>query len=98
LRRYTYFVYVMTSKRNGTLYIGITNELIYRVDQHKVGIIKGFTQKYKVHNLVYYEETDSVEAAILREKQLKKWKREWKIDLIEKRNPYWNDLYSEIIQ
>ena len=98
MRKYTFFVYIMASKRNGTLYIGVTNEIINRVSQHKNGVVKGFTREYKVHDLVYYEETNSVEAAILREKQLKKWKREWKIELIEKKNPYWNDLYGEIIQ
>jgi len=98
MKRYTFFVYILASGRNGTLYTGFTNDLIRRVDEHKRGFKKGFTRDYKVNNLVYYEETDSVEAAILREKQLKKWKRKWKLELIEGKNPYWNDLFKEIVK
>ena len=86
----------MASKRNGTLYIGVTNNLIRRVYEHKNNLIKGFTSKYGVHRLVYFESTSEVESAILREKQLKKWKREWKLELIEKINPEWKDLYEEL--
>ncbi len=82
-----YFIYILASKRNGTLYIGVTNDLIRRIYEHKNDLIKGFTQKYQVHNLVYYEQTESIETAITREKQLKKWRREWKITLIENMNP-----------
>ena len=92
-----YYVYIMASKRNGTLYIGVTNHLIRRVYEHKNGLLEGFTKKYKIDNLVYYELTTTIESAIKREKQLKKWNRQWKINLIEKNNPEWDDLYSELI-
>jgi len=92
-----YYVYILTSKRNGTLYIGVTNNLIRRVYEHKTGIIKGFTSKYDVHLLVYYEHTNDIQSAIKREKQLKKWKRKWKLELIEEMNPNWRDLYEDIL-
>jgi len=92
-----YYVYILSSKRNGTLYIGITNNLLRRVYEHKNNIIKGFTEKYKVHNLVYYEIANDINAAITREKRIKKWKRQWKIELIEKDNPEWRDLYYDLI-
>ena len=91
-----YFVYIMASKKNGTLYIGVTNDLIKRVYQHKNNIIKGFTEKYSVHNLVYYEPYRYVKDAINREKRLKRWKRAWKIRLIEQENPNWEDLYPKL--
>ena len=93
-----YYVYILASKRNGTLYIGVTSELIKRVYEHKNNLVEGFTQKYKVHNLVYYETTDDINSAITREKQLKKWKRTWKMELIEMNNPGWRDLYFGLIQ
>lgn len=89
-----YYVYIMASQKNGTLYIGMTSDLLNRVYQHKTEEVKGFTKKYKVHLLVYYEQTSDVNSAIAREKQLKAWKRNWKIDLIEKKNPDWKDLYG----
>src|SRR3989338_11409636 len=92
-----YFVYILANKRNGTLYIGITNNLIKRVYEHKNNLADGFTKKYKVHKLVYYEQSDDVNAAIAREKAMKKWYRQWKIDLIEETNPQWRDLYEELI-
>jgi putative endonuclease len=92
-----YYVYILASDRNGTLYIGVTNDLVKRVWQHKNNIIPGFTQKYNVHKLVYYEHTGNIESAISREKQLKKWNRDWKIQLIEKSNYEWKDLYETII-
>ena len=92
-----YYVYLLASKRNGTLYIGVTNDLVRRVWEHKNNIIKGFTQKYSVHNLVYYEIIADIDSAIMREKQMKKWRRQWKIELIEKNNPDWKDLYSGLI-
>ena len=92
-----YYVYILASKRKGTLYIGVTSDLIKRVYEHKNNLIEGFTQKYDVHNLVYYEVTESVESAINREKQLKKWNRAWKIKLIEKTDPKWKDLYFNFI-
>ena len=91
-----YYVYILASKKDGVLYIGVTNDLVRRVYEHKNDIVKGLTQKYFVKKLVYYEVTKSVVIAIQREKQLKKWKREWKIALIEEFNPEWNDLYYEI--
>ena len=92
-----YYVYIMASRKNGTLYIGVTRNLIKRVYEHKNDLVKGFTQKYQIHDLVYYESTTSVSAAIAREKQLKAWHRPWKIALIEKFNPLWKDLYEDII-
>ncbi|MBI4284433.1 MAG: GIY-YIG nuclease family protein [Chloroflexi bacterium] len=89
-------VYILASRRNGTLYIGVTNDLIRRVYEHKSDFIKGFTEKYGVHMLVYYEECDSAESAFRREKQLKVWHRKWKIRLIEEKNPEWQDLYEEV--
>ncbi len=88
-----YFIYILTSKRNGTLYIGVTNNLLERVNQHKNNLVDGFTKKYDVHNLVYYEAYKNIEDAIAREKCMKKWKRKWKLELIESSNPNWEDLY-----
>lgn len=92
-----YYIYILASKKNGTLYIGVTGDLIKRVDEHKQNTVAGFTKKYNVHTLVYYEVFQDIEEAILREKQMKKWNRSWKINLIEEKNPEWKDLYSEII-
>lgn len=91
-----YCVYVLASKRNGTLYVGVTSDLKKRVYQHKHDVLEGFTKKYGVHTLVYYECCESVEAALAREKQLKKWNRKWKLNLIERGNPEWRDLYEEL--
>jgi putative endonuclease len=91
-----YFVYILASKRNGTLYIGVTNNLIKRVYEHKTDLVDGFTKKYRVHNLIYYEIYNSIDDAIVREKRLKKWKRQWKTELIEKNNPEWMDLYERL--
>ncbi|NHZ87083.1 MAG: GIY-YIG nuclease family protein [Planctomycetia bacterium] len=88
----SYYVYILASKRNGTLYTGVTNNLERRVYEHKNKLVKGFTKKYNVHKLVYYEETNEVNAALLYEKRIKKWNRAWKIRLIEKDNPEWKDL------
>jgi len=92
-----YYIYILASKKNGTLYVGVTADLLKRIYEHKNNLVKGFTQKYTVHNLVYFESTESIESAILREKQLKKWNRAWKINLIEKSNPAWNDLHLDLI-
>jgi len=92
-----YCVYIMASKRKGTLYVGMSSDLAKRVYEHKNNLVKGFTQKYNIHLLVYFECTDSFEGAITREKQLKKWNRKWKIGLIEKTNPTWKDLSDQII-
>ena len=91
-----YYVYILASKRNGTLYIGVTNDLIRRVYEHKHDILPGFTKKYGVHTLVYFEQAESIDAAINREKQLKWWRRKWKLALIEEANPEWRDLWEDI--
>jgi putative endonuclease len=92
----SFCVYILASKRNGTLYIGMTSDLLRRVHEHKHDLIDGFTKKYKVHNLVYYESGGDAIGTINREKQIKKWKRKRKLDLIEKFNPDWKDLYNEL--
>ena len=89
-------VYILASKRYGTLYTGVTSNLIQRVWQHKQDLVQGFTQKYRVHRLVYFEQHATMEAAIMREKQIKKWNRAWKINLIEQENPDWLDLWDAI--
>ena len=93
----TYYVYILASKREGTLYIGITNDLIRRVYEHRNNQIDGFTRKYKIHRLVYYEQFDDSYNAIQREKRLKRWFRKWKIQLIESVNPDWHDLYEKLL-
>ncbi len=92
-----YYVYILASNKNGTLYLGVTSDLLKRVYEHKNNLIDGFTKKYHVHRLVYYEETDNVNSAITREKRMKKWRRQWKIELIEKFNPDWKDLYNNLL-
>lgn len=91
-----YYVYILASSRNGTLYIGVTSNLRRRTDEHKQGLIPGFTQKYNVHQLVYFEEYNDPRDAIAREKQLKWWRRKWKLELIETINPNWKDLIYEL--
>ena len=91
-----FFVYILCSKRNGTLYVGVTSDLIKRVYEHKNKLVDGFTKKYNVDNLVWYEIHETAETAITREKQIKKWKRDWKLQLIEENNPDWKDLYEII--
>jgi len=91
-----YFVYILASRRNGTLYVGITSDLIKRVWQHRNGIVVSFTQEYKVHMLVYYEQHMNPDEAIAREKYIKGKKRSYKLALIEDKNPEWKDLYEEI--
>jgi putative endonuclease len=95
-RQHTHYVYILASKVGGTLYIGVTNDLMRRVFEHKDDFVDGFTKKYGVHRLVYFEQADNIEAAIWREKRLKKWNRAWTIRLIEQGNPNWRDLYSSI--
>ncbi|MFA5830795.1 MAG: GIY-YIG nuclease family protein [Candidatus Paceibacterota bacterium] len=94
----TGFVYIMASERNGTLYIGVTSDLVKRVYEHKTSAVDGFTKKYNIHTLVYYEMADDIRGAIEREKQLKKWNRQWKLRLIEKENPTWKDLYDDLVE
>jgi len=91
------FVYIMASKRNGTLYTGVTSDLPGRIWQHKNETTEGFTKKYKVHNLVYFEQHEDMHSAIEREKRIKDWHRKWKLELIEKDNPEWRDLYEDIV-
>jgi putative endonuclease len=87
----------MASRRNGTLYVGVTSDLIKRVSEHKSGDTAGFAKRYGVNRLVWYEQHGSMESAILREKRIKNWKRAWKLELIEKNNPEWRDLYTQIL-
>ncbi len=89
-------VYILAGRRNGTLYVGVTSDLVKRVWEHKNNASEGFTKKYRVHRLVYFELHDDMVGAIMREKRLKKWNRAWKLALIEKGNPEWRDLYPEI--
>ncbi len=88
-----FFVYILASRKHGTVYIGVTSDLLKRVSEHRAGIRSGFATKHKVHRLVYYEAFADAAAAIQREKAMKKWKREWKINLIERSNPDWSDLF-----
>ena len=97
LQSMTYFVYILASQRNGTLYVGVTNNLARRIHEHREKIIEGFTSQYNVTKLVWFDQTDSIEEAISHEKRLKRWQRAWKIALIEKTNPSWNDLYEGIL-
>ncbi|MBF0479091.1 MAG: GIY-YIG nuclease family protein [Candidatus Omnitrophica bacterium] len=89
----SYYVYILASNKKGTIYIGVTSDLQKRVYQHKEHLVEGFTKKYNINKLVYFEQTNDVNGAIKREKQLKKWNRAWKIRLIEEMNPNWVDLY-----
>jgi putative endonuclease len=94
----TYYVYILASGKNGTIYVGVTNNLFRRVSEHKNKEVQGFTSKYTVDKLVYYEPTTNVSVAIQREKQLKAWKRKWKLELIEQQNPDWHDLYYDFLE
>jgi len=91
-----YYVYILASKRNGVLYIGVTSDLVKRIYEHKQKLVDGFTKKYHVDMLVYYESTEDIHSAIQREKQIKKWNRDWKLRLIGKSNPHWEDLYFKL--
>ena len=91
-----FYVYLLASQRNGTLYTGVTSDLVKRVWEHREGVVEGFTSKYGVKHLVWFEVHDNAISAITREKQLKKWNREWKINLIQQENPTWRDLYADI--
>lgn len=93
----TYYVYILASKKDGVLYIGVTSDLIKRIWEHKEHILPSFTEKYFVHRLVYFEMFGDIDLAIQREKQMKKWNRAWKVRLIEEKNPEWNDLYESLI-
>ena len=92
----SYWVYILASKPGGTLYIGVTNNLVRRVYEHREGVVDGFTKRYGIKTLVYFEAHDSIAGALQREKNIKHWSREWKIDLIVSLNPEWRDLYADI--
>ena len=92
----SYYVYIIASRRDGAIYIGVTNNLVRRVYEHRIKAVPGFTSKYNITQLVWFEIYDDPVSAITREKELKKWKRSWKIQLIESQNPQWNDLYESI--
>ena len=93
----SFYVYIMASQRNGTLYVGVTNDLVRRVHEHRNNLVEGFTEQYSVHTLVWFDSGASIEEAIRREKQIKNWKRQWKIELIEANNPEWKDLYEGLL-
>ena len=97
-REFVYFVYMLASQKNGTLYTGVTNDLIRRVQEHREGLVPGFTKKYDVKLLVYFEVHHDINEAILREKRIKRWRRVWKLQLIEEKNPNWRDLWSELTE
>ena len=88
------YVYLLASQRNGSLYVGVTSDLVKRVWEHKQDLVEGFTKRYQVHRLVYYEVFEDIRDAIVRERRIKKWKRGWKVQLVEEENPAWNDLYD----
>jgi putative endonuclease len=94
----SFYVYILASRRNGTLYTGMTDNLIARIWHHREGVVPGFTKEYGIKTLVWFEQYDTRESALLRERQIKKWNRKWKLELIEKDNPAWRDLYEEIVQ
>ena len=97
MREKTGFVYLLTSQRNGTLYLGVTSDLVGRIRQHKEGVHEGFSKRYATHHLVWFEEHPRVTDAIAREKQIKTWRRAWKLELIEEANPGWVDLYEALV-
>jgi len=97
MRDHAYFVYMLASGRYGTLYVGVTNDLFRRVSEHREGLVPGFTRRYAVKNLVWHEQHSDIRDAIAREKVLKRWRRDWKISLLEAKNPHWIDLYPTIV-
>ena len=97
MNQHNYYVYILTNWNDKVIYVGITNDLKRRIHEHKWKLVEGFTKKYGVHRLVWYEATNDILGAIQREKQMKKWRRQWKINLIEKENPDWNDLYDDLL-
>ena len=94
----TYWVYILASEPGGTLYVGVTNDLVRRVYEHRESLVEGFTKRYRIKILVYFEQQETIAAALQREKNIKHWSREWKIDLIVAGNPGWQDLYEEIVR
>jgi len=97
-RQLPFYVYLLASRRHGTLYLGVTNDLVRRVDQHKTGSVPGFTSRHRVDRLVWFETYDDPTEAIAREKAVKKWRRDWKIRLIEEQNPDWRDFYPALVR
>ena len=91
------YLYILASRRNGTLYVGVTSDLVKRIEEHRQKLVDGFTKEYEVSNLVYYETFEDIRDAIVREKRIKGWKRKWKTELIQASNPYWRDLYEDIL-
>lgn len=91
------YIYILASRKNGTTYVGVTSDLVKRIWEHRDGVVESFTSEHNVHNLVHFEQFDSIIDAIAREKQLKNWKREWKVELIVSQNPEWDDLYKSIL-
>jgi len=98
MRDHSYVVYILASKPNGTLYVGVTNDLVRRVQEHREGLVPGFTKRHGVRTLVYFELHCDINIAILREKRIKRWLRKWKLELIERENPQWRDLWNELTQ
>ena len=98
MRDHVYWVYILASRRNGTLYVGVTSELVKRVQQHREGLVPGFTKRYAVKLLVFTELHRDINEAILREKRVKRWRRKWKLELIEAHNPTWRDLWPELTE
>ncbi len=98
MKDHRYYVYILASRRNGTLYTGVTNDFLRRVQEHKRDATPGFTSRYGVHMLVYYEIHGDIQRAIQREKRVKRWNRAWKIQLIERENPRWHDLYASLVE
>ena len=96
MRDHVYFVYLLANRRNGTLYVGVTSDLVKRVQEHREGLVPGFTSKYVIKTLVYWELHHDINEAILREKRIKRWQRKWKLDLIEAGNPQWRDLWCDL--
>ena len=96
IKDHTYYLYILASRRNGTLYVGVTNHLLRRVQEHREGLVPGFTSKYAVKMLVYFEAHTDINEAIAREKRIKRWLRPWKLKLIEGQNPDWKDLWPEL--
>jgi putative endonuclease len=91
------YLYILANGRNGTLYVGVTSDLVKRIEEHRQKLVEGFTRKYEITHLVYFETFEEIREAIIRERQIKEWKRKWKTELIQSINPYWRDLYDDIL-
>jgi putative endonuclease len=97
-RDHQYFVYILASQRNGAFYVGVTNDLVRRAQEHREGLVEGFTKRYRVRLLVYFELHHDINEAIIREKRIKRWRRDWKLELIERQNPEWRDLWLDLTE